>query len=428
MCGGHVVDGQRFHAAFLLYQLWMMQRPRAIAGALTRRIWWPWNMKKTTERTLAAVRADDALTLSVRAAMTLGTRRKMAGESRDLASNLLRSFIPGTGGSTLQATVDKDRIYGLKAISADFDSLRIPIEYDDNLLTHEQLFATATKAMVQQNGQVGLLVYSTGLRARSTTLPSWCPDYTKPLPRSWAGTREDDLYNAARACSGGMPSGAHHQLEGSTDGSDPRLLHLDASFFSRIVQTGHPPRPVASDRERHFLNIATICAVMAAANCARAYPSEVERQRGAWCIPIFDRELNDIGQLVRATDRAKVEHDRLMTWMKGSWSRLYKPPVWPAYWGSLSDEGQIPVPIELETGHIGMFEDVAEAEAGEGEERSTLRIASGDEIWVPRGSHVPFAFRPLNSGHYQCLGPAYVYGVMNGELIGIEPFSTIVLE
>jgi hypothetical protein len=40
----------------------------------------------------------------------------------------------------------------------------------------------------------------------------------------------------------------------------------------------------------------------------------------------------------------------------------------------------------------------------------------GDEIFVPVGSHVPIIFRRVEGGH-EVIGEAYIYGVMDGEVL-----------
>jgi hypothetical protein len=40
----------------------------------------------------------------------------------------------------------------------------------------------------------------------------------------------------------------------------------------------------------------------------------------------------------------------------------------------------------------------------------------GDQIWVLRGSRVPFVLRLLANGNYKLIGEAYVHGFMRGEL------------
>ena len=44
-----------------------------------------------------------------------------------------------------------------------------------------------------------------------------------------------------------------------------------------------------------------------------------------------------------------------------------------------------------------------------------------DEIWIPRGAHVPYAFRATQDGKYTLLGEVFIYGLMDGEFMTNNP-------
>jgi hypothetical protein len=58
-------------------------------------------------------------------------------------------------------------------------------------------------------------------------------------------------------------------------------------------------------------------------------------------------------------------------------------------------------------------------------------IESGDQIWILSGASVPMLLRKAGDGNWKLVGEAYVYGVMNGELVtnrGTDcPLSSLVL-
>ena len=62
---------------------------------------------------------------------------------------------------------------------------------------------------------------------------------------------------------------------------------------------------------------------------------------------------------------------------------------------------------------------------------SSTATRTGDEIWVLAGSNFPIILRPLQNGHYELVGEAYVRGIMNGEALWLDgnlSFTDIILE
>jgi len=45
-----------------------------------------------------------------------------------------------------------------------------------------------------------------------------------------------------------------------------------------------------------------------------------------------------------------------------------------------------------------------------------LSMEAGDEIWIIAGEPVPCVLRPAEADHYEFIGEAYIYGIMQGEL------------
>lgn len=43
-------------------------------------------------------------------------------------------------------------------------------------------------------------------------------------------------------------------------------------------------------------------------------------------------------------------------------------------------------------------------------------VQPDDIIVIFAGSHVPYILREQNGGKYMCLGPAYIHGIMYGEV------------
>ncbi|KAI0845882.1 HET-domain-containing protein [Daldinia vernicosa] len=69
----------------------------------------------------------------------------------------------------------------------------------------------------------------------------------------------------------------------------------------------------------------------------------------------------------------------------------------------------------LETGHIG---------------RAYFNCREGDKVALLAGSNVPFILREVEHHRYQLVAPAYIYGIMNGELwpadeIGVEDITLV---
>ena len=52
-------------------------------------------------------------------------------------------------------------------------------------------------------------------------------------------------------------------------------------------------------------------------------------------------------------------------------------------------------------------------------------VEIGDSIWVLKGCGLPVVLRPnvLHPGSFKFVGGGYVYGIMNGEMLGKDGFT-----
>jgi hypothetical protein len=398
MCGTKSIDGENFIAGFTMINLWtatefkpLAELPHSFFLSGT------WQDGSPIRQVLLRAVAGEPVLPSGRASTTLGTRKKLK-TGMNLKRLLVSSFSLNSGG-TLDSTEPKDRIYALLGISSDRDDINIQPQYDGTV-SHQEVYADVAKRLLQ-HGHLDVLSLCRPLSGdsdRDPALPSWAPDWTIPLRAAWGQFSEDKLYDASkgdlfclRLIDTYPPLFGTVQLEGFFVDKVGALLNPG------ILADGSQ----ADSSERNLVTFR--CVKLFLDNASSRY-TDNERLEGVWRIPIADREFNDIGLIVRASKKSFQEYNYITSLYEGDPDVLHLG-VGVSYFGKL-EALQDGMPFISDSRYVGLCPNIARRE---------------DEIWIPRGAHVPYLFRRTEEGHHKLIGETYVYGIMDGEFIRDSP-------
>jgi hypothetical protein len=411
--GSRSIPGDSFMAAFQLLNLWIFSELKPLA----RRPLWislPTFVISCGLRNgfpflrflFLAIFAPRSIP-SARAAVTLGTRKRVR-EDIDLKGLLVRAFLPINGG-TLEASFSKDCVYAMLGIAADYHALKVPCHYENK--TYQEVYVDLARRLLH-HGHLDILSICRppfGHPPRDPALPSWTPDWSKPLRTAWGQFSEDSLFEASKnepslsAPSRNAASSTHSSFP--LPFSSSPTIPLKAYFIGKInllpqASASHS----TSQAPSHIHTIQDIADLLATTS---AYTNK-QRSEGLWRIPVADRELNDVGQIVKATPKSSWDY----TWITFAARAPWLAPLLPGaqvYHDRMADLAD-GMPCSTDTKYVGICPN------------NTLQ---GDQVWLPSGAHVPYVFRPLSNSAYQLVGEAFIYGIMHGELFKLNPRSQV---
>lgn len=424
MCGNQIIKGDHLTAGFLLCGVWMGNEFRPLLGGSLLwlpywifRMWWRngFHLIQTLWRRATNSRP---LTISSRATSTLGTRRRMhrkedqekgtkAGTT--LMEHLNRAFIQRSDVAA-GAGVPEDRIYGLLGIASDAEQLNIQIDYKSGF---QQVYTNLARTLAQ-NGNLEVLLlcraaYSLDVpyykATRDDELPSWAPDWTKPMSKPWGGTLEDGLFHASGKAS--TLDQSNEQFTLTKNQSDehhlpPRVLTIRTRFVDTLKDVGSTWNPRLKGAFDHNAAGQLLTEIEAFLELPGSRYTPEQSKEAAWRIPIADQEFDALGIPQRATSKSpKSCHDMR--------AYICNPSINPKVWGAFTYmEAMKDVhdarPFLSESGYVGLCPDTSEP---------------GDEIHIPLGLHVPIVVRQVENGLYTLVGEAYVQGIMDGELFEV---------
>ncbi|RYP57705.1 hypothetical protein DL770_010602 [Monosporascus sp. CRB-9-2] len=423
MCGQRTVPGDNFIAAFIFCVLWFINDltplrqansgPSLVIGMAKTLLKNPSMFVSAAKRTAS----KQQFMISPRASATLGTRRKFqSGISLTLMQLLASAFIVTSDGP-LEASVAKDRVYAFLGIAKDCDELGISPDYREQV-TYQQVYAQVASALIR-GGRLDILglCRAAYLREapyskvpRDPLLPSWVPDWSKPVITAWGQCFEDQLYHASKnlprndsmAMSDFMPL---PPLAATT-------LRLKAMFVGLVSQIGSrwtPHWEKSFDYPAAYKLIQEIEQfLIQSASSSRIY-SDQQRNEGVWRIPIGDKELNPLGVTTRATELSYQEYVEMRKFVSAAsheqqyTSLMATRVIWPSYMSNMKDMWDAQ-PLLTSQGYVGLC---------------PLDTLPHDEIYIPVGAHVPFIFRRVSMAsraHWYLVGEAFLYGAMDGEL------------
>ncbi|RYO95065.1 hypothetical protein DL762_000258 [Monosporascus cannonballus] len=421
MCGHRAVSGDVFIAAFFFCVLWFANELAPLATSGVSKLIGAgkalWRNPPMIGGAFQRIINEQQFMISPRAATTLGTRRKVRyGAGLTLMQALVNAFTLTSDGP-LEASVPKDKVYAFLGVARDSQELGIQPDYSDHV-TYQHVYTQVAGALIRAGRldilglcRVGYLRTEPYSKvARDPALPSWVPDWNRPIVTAWSQCFEDGIYHASR----NMP----RINAAPTVLITPPLaatLRLKAMFLGTVSQLGSAWTP---QWEKEFdyaaaqLLFQEVEQFLSQSVSIRVYTDQ-QRSEGPWRIPIGDKEVNPLGITARATTRSYNEYLELKHFM-ASLQQQGKGQVitfltsirglWASYMSNMKDMWDAR-PCVTGYGHVGLC---------------PLETRVHDEIWLPVGAHVPYIFRKTSTSDWRLVGEAFLYGVMDGELSCIE--------
>jgi hypothetical protein len=407
-CGECTINGDHFVAGYLFCLLWIANelRPFTQGGSLPQlsgkifSIWWRngWVFMHLLRR----VFRNKPFMLSARAGNTLGTRRKWQRRNPDdpgptLKEQLCLSFTISLAEG-LRATDDRDRIYALLGISRDTEELGIHSDYakkisGDYVKSTAEVFTDVARILIHQ-GHLDILCLcrsSTPDVPRGDDLPSWVPDWRKPIFPPWGGYIEDGLFSASGEGKLQIPK----VLE------DPsRVLTIRALHLGKLFELGsgwNSPGKADFDLNRAQVFFSDIARFI---DGNPFFKTTGDAGEAFWRIPIGDKEMTVLGLVQRAKGKSRKEFNDMLAMLLQK-QDPNKMPNMVSYLTSMKDMHHS-MPFRSEDGYVGLCPDTSE---------------KGDGIFIPWGSHVAMIFRECSDVFYTVIGEAYVYGLIDGKIL-----------
>ncbi|KAL2753514.1 hypothetical protein ACRALDRAFT_2139917 [Sodiomyces alcalophilus JCM 7366] len=348
----------------------------------------------------------------------LGTRRRRQrlhrGESEgDKLFNLVRKLFVE---HDTEATLARDRIYGLLGIAADADQLGIVPDY-----TAESSMPTlrdAARAMIR-NGRVELLSFSQFPKApfpgedRQMHLPTWAPDWRPGLARSFYTIyeyAEDHLF----AASGTTSVDLRPTL-------DPDVLGLGGYLVDTIEETGTTWHAEGgySTYSLFLEEIKNFCEASATKNNP-IYADEARRSEAHWRIPVGDMFWMTETDTRRAHSPAvRDAYDdcvALLAFTLGSESFTQEQ-----YERHMAEYDRRRQPASKYRTNMGVMTGKKPFLTRKGYVGTASGEANvGDAVVVFCGGRIPHVLRAVREGKkYSYVGEAYCDGVMDGEILSL---------
>ncbi|OQN95218.1 hypothetical protein B0A48_18716 [Cryoendolithus antarcticus] len=139
--------------------------------------------------------------------------------------------------------------------------------------------------------------------------------------------------------------------------------------------------------------------------------SREQWQEGAWRIPVADQSTNEIGMRIRATGAAKA-----------GWEAMKLGEAAHTVW----DRGPGKSALNLYVIAIGRLRGRRLAGTSQGlVGLMPADVEIGDIVAIIVGAESPMLLRPgSEGGAYKIVGECYVYGIMDGEMIGTDTVFT----
>ncbi|KAG0650907.1 Heterokaryon incompatibility protein [Hyphodiscus hymeniophilus] len=413
MCGKWKIPGEHFVTGYLFCLLWMAHelRPLREGGSLfdlamkTTSICW--RNGRSFIPVFFGLFKGESVILSPRAGNTLGTRRGwQSGNRLTLKAQLCRAFtIASTVG--LDATDPRDRIYALLGIVDDLEKLGIDIKKFINYgkdTTPQSLYMNVAKILLQ-NGHIDILCLCRPANvdaSQTDGLPTWAPDWSTSLLPPWSGYLEDKLFNASGEDTASSELSVRSQIRVA--------ITLKARSLGSVSDIGSSWNSGWKE-EFDFAKVGRLLLQLTEfLQSESSVYSPDEQNEAFWRIPIGDKEFNDLGLVQRATSQSKVEFQDLLNVVLKK-QRLDKVPNMASYTACMKDMHNA-MPFISSDGYVGLCPNVSKID---------------DEIFIPLGSHVPLIFRKAENASYKVVGEAYVYGMMEGEVLQLATSRTLEL-
>ncbi|KAK2010497.1 HET-domain-containing protein [Colletotrichum eremochloae] len=339
-------------------------------------------------------------------------RRKFAkgeGPGDGLYAVLKKAYVTGDA----QATLPRDRIYGLLSITVDAGQLQIVPDYASP--DCHPTFVEAAHALVRA-GHIEMLSFSQ-FPKDVDGLPSWVPDWRPTLSPSYLAGFEDagtQIVQLVRASGDSTV-----ELVAHTDG--PGVLGIRGLAVDTIEETGDVWKWEAG-KEARLNHLRTVKALCDRSSAGRRddddiYESSERRAEATWRVPVGDLYWTGTADYHRTAQADRGDYEACLTVLTMLFEGFGSTPeqrlqrqeefkcMLPAQSNySLNMDKMTGMrPYVTQLGYVGM------APGG---------ARPGDVVVILLGSRIPYVLRPSRDGTRCCfVGEAYCDGVMDGEML-----------
>lgn len=301
------------------------------------------------------------------------------------------------------ASNPRDMVFALSGVAADWEELAIRVDYSKH---YEEVFVDAARALIRSGG-LNLLFQAQDSGSKSSVrLPSWVPDWTRPMSMTpiASGFSDDRAFSAS-----GTSSPSNH-FDWNVDQSG--TIALDGMQVGEITFIGQVWN--SEEMGESLGAIHTWLQELEDLSTLHATGSNISSEV-IWQIPIAFRKpetqewrrrgqvLQEAFQILRSLLQPPEEVAN-----KNGW---YKESITPYMYAMYRTANHRRV-FTTNHGQLGL---------GPG------NMQTGDLVCVLLGSEVPLVLRRSVSGAYTLVGDAYLYGIMHGEYMEDNP-ATVVFE
>ncbi|KAK1599316.1 heterokaryon incompatibility protein [Colletotrichum navitas] len=352
--------------------------------------------------------------------MSLRRRRrnfvKGEGPGDDLYTLLGRTYVTGDA----EATLPRDRIYGLLSIAVDAERLQIVPDYASP--DCHPTFVEAARALVRA-GHVQTLSFSQFPKDMGG-LPSWVPDWRPTLAPSYLAGFENAEGLTIGAAGDSTAEVVHTE--------DPCVLGIRGLAVDTIEETGDVWRREADKEARlnHLRAVKAFCdrSPAAGGHDGDVYESSERRAEAAWRVPVGDLYWNSTADYHRATQADRGDYEVCLAGL------------------ALIVERFASVSPEIRQQRLGEFKRLARVQASyslnmdkmTGMRPYVTRLGyvgmapggarPGDVVVVLFGSRIPYVLRPSRDGTTsRFVGEAHCDGVMDGEMLTKRAHETFLI-
>ncbi|KAH8765275.1 heterokaryon incompatibility protein-domain-containing protein [Hyaloscypha sp. PMI_1271] len=324
---------------------------------------------------------------------------------------------------SLEASDPRDKIYGLLGLAADRDQLKEFGIQPDYSKSCQELYISVTSAILRQ-GHVSVLSLNSFPKTQ-IGLPSWVPDWSRPLESCLQGTGIDHMtldpeYKASGSL---LPSSPLFNRVGATTSVSVSGFIYDelheigttwAEFFNPLQSTISNPFVAAKKLLAELVRLSIlggeVYKTLKERICGAARTTTAEigyNETGRWA-RIGNRRYDTAASLLTiqvndGSDETRLLNSELLALiMSDEVQTAFDPYDAAKFCGEIGAKACGRKPFVTKKGHLGLGLD---------------HIEPGDAVAVVIGCQVPFVLRKSMGERYKIIGEAYVDGIMDGEAV-----------
>jgi hypothetical protein len=322
----------------------------------------------------------------------------------------------------LKASDPRDKIYGLLGLAADRDQLKEFGVQPDYSKSCQEVYISVTSSILRQ-GHVSVLSLNSFPKTQ-IGLPSWVPDWSRPLEISLQGTGIDHMtlepeYKASGSLLPRSP--LFNRVGATTSVSVSGFIYDELHDIGATWAEFYPLQNTISDP---FVAAKKLLAELVRLSILRGevYKTLKERicgaartataeigydETGRWA-RIGNRRYNTAASLLTIQVNDDPDETRLLSSellaliMSDGVQTAFDLLDAAKFCGEIDAKARGRKPFVTKKGHLGLGLD---------------HVEPGDAVAVLIGSQVPFVLRKSVGGRYKIVGEAYVDGIMDGEAV-----------